>query len=98
MTILLDHAQKEQTKLQERNAEIQKQMMLEHLNDEQQRIVLKNAIDIEKNVPKSLKINWKLLRFKMRLGSGSFGDCFQGLLGNRSVAIKKMVRVCCKCL
>ena len=98
MTILLDHAQKEKEKLHEQNAEIQKQMMLDNLNDEQQRIVLKNAIDIEKNVPKSLKINWKLLRFKMRLGSGSFGDCFQGLLGSRLVAIKKMVRVCSKCI
>lgn len=65
-------------------------MMLDQLDEQQQEIVLQNSSDIEKNVPKSLLINWKRLRFQMRLGSGSFGDCFQGLLDERSVAIKKM--------
>ena len=36
------------------------------------------------------KLNWKVLKFQNRLGSGSFGDCFQGMSNGKPVAIKRM--------
>ena len=36
------------------------------------------------------KIDWRKIVFAKRIGSGSFGDCFQGTRAGRPVAIKKM--------
>ena len=36
------------------------------------------------------ELNWREVNFKKRIGSGSFGDCYQGERGGQSVAIKKM--------
>ena len=49
-----------------------------------------NASEVDSNVPAHLKLDWKLLKFRKRLGGGSFGDCFMGEKGGQLVAIKRM--------
>ena len=36
------------------------------------------------------RIEWRKIVFAKRIGSGSFGDCYQGTRAGRPVAIKKM--------
>ena len=36
------------------------------------------------------RIDWRKIVFAKRIGSGSFGDCYQGTRAGRPVAIKKM--------
>ena len=64
--------------------------MLNKLNKKQAAMVKANASDIENNVPLHYKLDWRVLKFLERLGSGSFGDCYMGTTGGRTVAIKKM--------
>ena len=76
--------------LEENNVRIQEQLMLNQLNEEQIALIKANAMDIEANVPAHFELNYRVLKFEARLGSGSFGDCFKGRKGGQPVAIKRM--------
>ena len=83
-------AEKKKAEVLEKTAKIQEEMMLNSLDDEQVKIVRAHASDIEGQVHPRFKLDWRLLKFLKRIGSGSFGDCFMGFMGKRPVAIKKM--------
>ena len=53
-------------------------------------MVKSNAPDVDDKVPSFFKLHWKVLKFQERLGSGSFGDCYKGVKGEKPVAIKRM--------
>ena len=77
-------------KLIKKNERVQKQLMLNSLNETQVAIVNEYRYAIEEHVPEVFQLNWRKLTFEKMLGSGSFGDCYKGRLGRRAVAIKKM--------
>ena len=60
------------------------------LNDMQVQLVQANASDIDKNVRPEFHLDWKKIKFVRLLGSGTFGDCYLGIMAARDVAIKKM--------
>ena len=71
-------AERHAAELYETNLQIQDQLMLTQLNAKQVAIVEANSGDLDKEVPVMFKLNWRVLVFEGRLGSGSFGDCFKG--------------------
>ena len=71
-------AEQRATELRETNIRIQDQLMLTQLNAKQVAVVEANSSDLDKEVPAVFKMNWRALVFEVRLGSGSFGDCFRG--------------------
>ena len=71
-------AEQRAAELRETNLKIQDQLMLTQLNTKQVAVVEANSSDLEKQVPAMFKLNWRVLQFEARLGSGSFGDCFKG--------------------
>ena len=46
-----------------------------------------NASDIDKNVRPEFKLDWRAIKFMRLLGSGTFGDCYMGLMGASEVAV-----------
>ena len=71
-------AEQSAAELRETNLKIQDQLMLTQLNDKQVAVVEANSSDLDKQVPAVFKLDWRVLLFEGRLGSGSFGDCFKG--------------------
>ena len=71
-------AEQRAAELRESNLKIQDQLMLTQLNAKQVAIVEGNSSDLEKQVPAVFQLDWHVLLFEARLGSGSFGDCFKG--------------------
>ena len=65
-------------RIEEQNRRIQDQLMLTQLNAKQAAIVDANSSDLDKQVPAVFQLNWRDLLFEGRLGSGSFGDCYNG--------------------
>ena len=86
----LRDAQQEISHLEAANQEIREEVALSGLNEMQVQLVHENASDIERNVRPEFKLDWRGLKFQTLLGSGTFGDCYKGRLGDRDVAIKKM--------
>ena len=60
------------------------------MNKKQVKVVEDNSDAITTLVSPAFKLDWKKLTFVRRLGSGTFGDCFEGSKAGRPVAIKKM--------
>ena len=71
-------AEQRAAELRETNLKIQDQLMLTQLNAKQVAIVEANSLNLDTQVPAVFKLNWRVLLFEARLGSGSFGDCFKG--------------------
>ena len=65
-------------RIEEQNKQIQDQLLLTQLNSKQVAIVEANSSDLDKEVQAVFQLNWRDLLFEGRLGSGSFGDCYQG--------------------
>ena len=63
------------------------QVAVSGLSETQAMIVHENANDIEANVSPKFKLDWRVIKFQSRLGSGTFGDCYKGLLGEKTVAV-----------
>ena len=63
---------------------------LSRLNPKQAKMVKERSHRIADSVPPQFKIDWRKIVFVKRIGSGSFGDCYQGTRAGRPVAIKKM--------
>ena len=53
----------------------------------QVRLVEENALEIEGNVRPELKLDWRVIKFAVLLGSGTFGDCYKGTIGGQDVAV-----------
>ena len=49
----------------------------------QLKMVKANSANVEDMVPPHFKLHWKVLKFQQRLGSGSFGDCYKGVKGEK---------------
>ncbi len=71
-------AEQHAAELRETNLKIQNQLMLTQLNAKQVAIVKAKSLHLDEQVPAVYKLNWRVLLFEGRLGSGSFGDCFKG--------------------
>ena len=71
-------AEQRAAELRETNIKIQDQLMLTQLNAKQVAIVEASSSDLDKQVPSLFKLDWHVLLFESRLGSGSFGDCYKG--------------------
>ena len=71
-------AEQRAAELRETNIKIQDQLMLTQLNPKQVEIVEANSSDLDSQVPAVFKLDYLVLLFEGRLGSGSFGDCFKG--------------------
>ena len=71
-------AEQSAAELRETNLKIQDQLMLTQLNAKQTAIVEANSLNLDTQVPAMFKMNWRVILFEARLGSGSFGDCFKG--------------------
>ena len=71
-------AEQSAAELRETNLNMQNQLMLTRLSAKQVEIVEANSSDFDKQVPAVFKLEYHVLLFEGRLGSGSFGDCFKG--------------------
>ena len=60
------------------------------MSKEQKEMVKESEPELLDLVPPHFKLFWKSLKFQMRLGSGSFGDCYKGTFDDLPVAIKRM--------
>ena len=63
---------------------------LSQLNPKQAKMVKEKSQSMAELVPPQFKIDWRKIVFVKCIGSGSFGDCYQGTRAGRPVAIKKM--------
>ena len=86
----LTHAQELISDLEADNERIREEVAVSGLNEMQTKLVHENASDIEKNVRPEFKLDWRVLKFMVHLGSGTFGDCYKGSMEGTEVAIKKM--------
>ena len=46
-----------------------------------------NASDIDSNVRPEFKLDWRVIKFMLLLGSGTFGDCYKGSIAGEDVAV-----------
>ena len=76
--------------LERRNAEIQKELEVEGLDEEQAEIVEQGSESLEESVPACYHLSYKVIRYEERIAGGSFGDCYLGTMNNTKVAVKKM--------
>ena len=83
-------AEMENAELREQNLKIKDELKASRLNEKQTAMVKANAAEVDDEVPPHFKLDWKVLKFHDRLGSGSFGDCYKGAKGGKPVAIKRM--------
>ena len=83
-------AERKASEAREQNLRLKEELKATMLDDEQVAMVQENAPVIEDKLPIHFKLDWEVLQFLERLGSGTFGDCFKGTKGGRLVAIKKM--------
>ena len=63
---------------------------MNQLNPIQVKMVKEKSDSMAELVPPQFKIDLRKIVFVKRIGSGSFGDCYQGTRAGRPVAIKKM--------
>ena len=87
------NAELRMVELRERNMKIQEELNLNQLNQKQLNMIRANKDQIEAHIPVmlQLELDYHELKFEERLGSGSFGDCYKGVFGERLVAVKRMV-------
>ena len=62
---------------------------LNQLNPKQTKMVKEKSHSMAELFPQ-FKIDYRKIVYVKRIGSGSFGDCYQGMKAGRPVAIKKM--------
>ena len=87
----VNDAEKRNIELAAINMKIRKAFLTSQLSPAQAELVEESKDEL----PIELLVNWRAIRFKRLLGSGSFGDCYEGVLQHPSgeelaVAVKKM--------
>ena len=73
--------------LEAANKKIRQEVEVSGLNERQVELVRENSGYLEDEVDPKFKLDWRDLKFTRLLGSGSFGDCYHGLLGEQEVAV-----------
>lgn len=93
----VDTVEREKKELEEsrqallkKNAEIQRKLNLDVLNEEQEAIVHSGSAQLKAAISGRFHLSHKDITFECLLGSGSFGDCYKGRMGRDVVAVKKM--------
>ena len=85
----LEAAQETISDLEATNERIKKQIAVSGLSDMQVRYVEEHASDIQRHVRPEFNLDWREITFKVLLGSGTFGDCYEGTIGKQAVAVSR---------
>ena len=89
-----NEAEREANELRESNIRIRKELELGRLNKEQSKMIKENSGELETVLPTAYHLNWRELKFKERIGSGSFGDCYSGEKGRVSLFERELGVIC----
>ena len=84
------YAEREKTdRLRRQNSEIKAKLVQVNLTPEQKDIVSQGKKEFVQTVGRQFHItSWKEITFVSRIGSGSFGDCYQAIYQEEQVAVK----------
>ena len=77
--------------LQMQNERIKQHIAVSDMTAIQSRLIKENASHIEQNIRSEFKLDWKVITFKRLLGSGTFGDCYEGEIGAQKVAVSRLL-------
>ena len=94
----VDSARRKRDKLQDtvselvmQNERIKQHVAVSGMTAMQVRLVKENASHIDRNIRSELKLDWNVITFKLLLGSGTFGDCYEGAIGGQKVAVSRLL-------